>query len=83
MRPIIYNTALILTGLLKEVKDSHKLIAEYEAHIARERQLISAKIEAQQAKLALDLVQRKRLLAREDGASLSAISTCDSTQSAS
>lgn len=61
MSLIMDNPELMLTGLIKDLKESHKRIAEYEANIARERQLISAKIEAHQARLTLRRVQRKAL----------------------
>lgn len=67
MEKAINNAEHVLTGLvkeLKELKDSHKRIAEYEAHIARERQLISAKIEILQGKFALRKVKREVILAR-------------------
>lgn len=74
MSHIMENAELMLTGLIKDLKESHKRITEYEAHIARERQLISAKIEAHQAKLAFRRVQRKALAPHEPSASLSAVS---------
>ncbi len=74
MRLMADNAELMLSGLIKDLKESHKRIAEYEAHIARERQLISAKIEAHQAKLALRRVQRKALAPHEPRTSSSAVS---------
>ena len=74
MRLMADNAELMLSGLIKDLKESHKRIAEYEAHIARERQLISAKIEAHQAKLALRRVQRKALALHKPGTSSPAVS---------
>lgn len=42
----------MLIGLIKELKECHKRIAEHEVHIARERQIIAATIEAHQTLLA-------------------------------
>lgn len=44
------STDEMLMGLIKELKASHKRIAQLEAQIARERQIIAATIKAHQAR---------------------------------